>query len=258
VDSLVLETVVGLVFVFAVFASVVSVLTEVIARFIGLRGEYLMRGLRTLLDGGGEFSLNPFQRTSEKPDPAAPADPLIARVLSKQLLQVCADKGVMPPDAGNAKLSNKDRRTLPSYLSARSVAQSLIAVLVPDPQGATTLKEIRDGLANVEDARVRAALTQMVAQAEGDVARFESVYNAYSQAPEVTRQRMYIETIEEIMQKSKKIILDTKSGNGNMIYLPLDKLMERNAARAAPAASAPAANEELPTVTVDGRTRGVR
>jgi len=98
---------------------------------------------------------------------------------------------------------------------------------------------------------------QVLAQAEGDVARFNSVYSIYAQAPEVTRQRMYIETIEEIMQQSKKIVLDTKTGNGNMIYLPLDKLLERNAARNAPT-SAPPATEELPTVTVDGRTRGVR
>ena len=46
-----------LMFVFAAFSSVVSVLTEMISRFLGLRGEYLLRGLRTLLDGGGKFAL---------------------------------------------------------------------------------------------------------------------------------------------------------------------------------------------------------
>jgi modulator of FtsH protease HflK len=100
---------------------------------------------------------------------------------------------------------------------------------------------------------------QVVALAEGDVARFNSVYSAYAQAPEVTRQRMYIETIEQIMQQSKKVILDTRQGGGgNMIYLPLDKLLERQGARpaATPAPTAPA--EELPTVTIDGRSRGVR
>jgi membrane protease subunit HflK len=99
---------------------------------------------------------------------------------------------------------------------------------------------------------------QVVAQAEGDVARFNSVYAIYAQAPEVTRQRMYIEAIEQIMQQSKKIILDTKTGNGNMIYLPLDKLLERGSTRNAPATNAPAPAEDLPTVTVDGRSRGVR
>jgi len=110
----------------------------------------------------------------------------------------------------------------------------------------------------IQDAE--AYKSQVVALAEGDVARFNSVYTAYAQAPEVTRQRMYIETIEQIMQQSKKVILDTPKGQGgNMIYLPLDKLLERQAARPvapAPAAAAPA--EELPTVTIDGRSRGVR
>ncbi len=72
---------------------------------------------------------------------------------------------------------------------------------------------------------------QVVSLAEGDVARFNSVYSAYAQAPEVTRQRMYIETIEQIMQQSKKVILDAKTGSGgNMIYLPLDKMLERSTA----------------------------
>lgn len=110
----------------------------------------------------------------------------------------------------------------------------------------------------IQDAE--AYKSQVVALAEGDVARFNSVYTAYAQAPEVTRQRMYIETIEQIMQQSKKVILDTPKGQGgNMIYLPLDKLLERQAARPvapAPAAAAPA--EDLPTVTIDGRSRGVR
>ncbi|MEJ0100815.1 MAG: FtsH protease activity modulator HflK [Pseudomonadota bacterium] len=111
--------------------------------------------------------------------------------------------------------------------------------------------------------------SQVVALAEGDVARFNSVYAAYSQAPEVTRQRMYIETIEQIMRESKKVILDAKGGSsGNMIYLPIDKMLERGATRATtpggtsatPAQGA--ATEELPAVTVegraDGRNRGVR
>jgi membrane protease subunit HflK len=102
--------------------------------------------------------------------------------------------------------------------------------------------------------------SQVVALAEGDVARFNSVYAAYAQAPDVTRQRMYIETIELLMQQSKKIILDTRQGaGGNMIYLPLDKLLEKQVTR--PAASAPATgvpSEELPTVTIDGRSRGSR
>jgi len=101
--------------------------------------------------------------------------------------------------------------------------------------------------------------SQVVSLAEGDVARFNSVYTAYAMAPEVTRKRMYIEAIEEIMAKSKKVILDSKGGaNGNMIYLPLDKMLERSGARPVAPAVTGEVLEELPTVTVDGRSRGVR
>jgi len=125
----------------------------------------------------------------------------------------------------------------------------------------------------VQDAEADKA--RAVALAQGEAARFSSVYAAYAQAPEVTRERMYLETIEKILGDSRKIILDTRAGaGGNMIYLPLDKLLEHSAASArAPAAGAPAAapasgsatppatspaQEELPAVTVNGRDRGVR
>jgi membrane protease subunit HflK len=119
--------------------------------------------------------------------------------------------------------------------------------IVPRAEGAAQ-RQIQDA---------EAYKSQVVALAEGDVARFNSIYAAYAQAPEVTRQRMYIETIEQIMQQTKKVVLDTRTGNGNMIYLPLDKLLERTAPRPAQAPAAPPA-EELPTVTIDGRSRGVR
>lgn len=108
----------------------------------------------------------------------------------------------------------------------------------------------------IQDAEAYKA--QVVTLAQGDVARFNSVYAAYAQAPEVTRQRMYIETVEQIMRESQKVILDTKAGSGNMIYLPLDKLMERNAASTPGSVSAAPALPELPAVTVDGRQRGTR
>ncbi len=108
--------------------------------------------------------------------------------------------------------------------------------------------------------------SQVVSQAEGDVARFNSVYSAYAQAPEVTRQRMYIESIEAILGRSKKVVLDAKTGSGgNMIYLPLDKMLDAGAqrhaapaAQPAPATGQPAAAQEMESVTIQGRTRGER
>ncbi|RYZ61870.1 MAG: FtsH protease activity modulator HflK, partial [Proteobacteria bacterium] len=115
----------------------------------------------------------------------------------------------------------------------------------------------------IEDAEGYRA--QVLAQAQGDVARFDSVYNAYSQAPEVTRQRLYLETIEQMMSRSRKVIVDAKNGsNGNMLYLPLDRLMDRSGSvRAVPldsqaGAATPRTQQELDAAGTEGRSRGER
>jgi len=68
---------------------------------------------------------------------------------------------------------------------------------------------------------------RVIADAEGEASRFTQILLEYEKAPEVTRQRIYIETLEEILANSTKVLLDTQEGGGNLIYLPLDRLMER-------------------------------
>ncbi|WP_341675454.1 FtsH protease activity modulator HflK [Niveibacterium sp. SC-1] len=75
---------------------------------------------------------------------------------------------------------------------------------------------------------------RVVATAEGDASRFSSVYAEYAKAPEVTRQRMYLDTMQQIFANTSKVLVDTRS-NGNLLYLPLDKLMQ--ATGAGPAAT---------------------
>jgi membrane protease subunit HflK len=65
---------------------------------------------------------------------------------------------------------------------------------------------------------------QVVAQADGEAQRFERILTEYKKAPEVTRQRLYIETMEQVLSNSSKVMIDVQGGN-NMIYLPLDKMM---------------------------------
>ena len=87
---------------------------------------------------------------------------------------------------------------------------------------------------------------RVIASAEGDASRFKQVLTEYSKAPAVTRERIYIETMQQILTSSSKIMLDYKGG-GNLLYLPLDKLMQQgavlapsgNEAQAAPRAAAP-------------------
>jgi len=73
--------------------------------------------------------------------------------------------------------------------------------------------------------QAKAYKQEVVARAEGDAQRFTSLYNEYRKAPAVTRDRMYIETVETVLSQTSKIMVDVKGGN-NMIYLPLDKMLQ--------------------------------
>ncbi len=64
----------------------------------------------------------------------------------------------------------------------------------------------------------------VIAESKGDASRFVSIYEEYKLAPRVTRDRMYLETMEEVYRDSEKIILDDTGGSGVVPYLPLDKL----------------------------------
>jgi membrane protease subunit HflK len=67
---------------------------------------------------------------------------------------------------------------------------------------------------------------KVIAKAEGEASRFEQLLAEYQRAPEVTRQRLYIDTIESVLSSSSKVLMDTDSGN-SLMYLPIDKLLER-------------------------------
>jgi membrane protease subunit HflK len=66
---------------------------------------------------------------------------------------------------------------------------------------------------------------QVVSRAEGEASRFNSILTQYQKAPEVTRQRMYLDTVEQVLGSSSKIMVSAKS-SGQMMYLPLDKWMQ--------------------------------
>jgi len=67
---------------------------------------------------------------------------------------------------------------------------------------------------------------RVVAVAEGDASRFVSVLEQYRKAPQVTRERLYLDAIEAVLSNSSKVVLESQ-GSGNLLYLPLDKLMDR-------------------------------
>lgn len=98
--------------------------------------------------------------------------------------------------------------------------------------------------------------TRVMERAEGDASRFRQIVTEYNKAPEVTRERLYLEAMEDIMRSTSKVVVDQKTGNG-LIYLPLDKLMQQVQGSASPSgapaaavpAPAPPANDGSGTLT---------
>lgn len=90
----------------------------------------------------------------------------------------------------------------------------------------------------------------VIARAEGDARRFNLVAREYAKAPRVTRDRLYIETLEEVFSNTTKIFIDQKGGN-NLLYLPLDKLVPEPGKRTSGETGAP---EEISSQTEALRT----
>jgi membrane protease subunit HflK len=79
--------------------------------------------------------------------------------------------------------------------------------------------------------------SRVIAQAEGDAQRFRSVLTEYQKAPAVTRDRLYLETMQQIYSNVTKVMIDSRAGS-NLLYLPLDRLLQQGGAPAV--AGAPA------------------
>jgi membrane protease subunit HflK len=104
---------------------------------------------------------------------------------------------------------------------------------------------------------------RVIANAEGEASRFKQILTEYSKAPQVTRERMYLETMQQIFSSTSKVLVDARSG-GNMLFLPLDKIMQMTAAGAlpevGPAARPPSTEvappaESTPSATSTPRSR---
>ncbi|MGG7055475.1 FtsH protease activity modulator HflK [Nitrosomonas sp. ANs5] len=77
---------------------------------------------------------------------------------------------------------------------------------------------------------------RVMATAEGDASRFDQVLVEYAKAPDVTRDRMYIDTVQQVLSNTSKILIDQEGGN-NLLYLPLDKLIQTESGKSKPTAN---------------------
>lgn len=241
-SSGIIDLAIGLVFVFGVTAALASVATELISRFLGLRGAYLLRGLRELLDGtGGVTVVNEAERDftamrdlvngsipagtmvqvptgpetpaaaampaapdatpkptngepAEKPTNGEPAEKrnmsatgalLGGPILRSQGMtgEIFGRKLTVKPSrfgsgvTGGAwwKLRWGTRRSLPSYISAKSISEAVIDLLVPDAAGKTTMSTIQDGLDRLpKDLPFTTSLQSLATNAANDITRFRT------------------------------------------------------------------------------------
>ncbi|CAG9181130.1 Modulator of FtsH protease HflK [Cupriavidus laharis] len=131
-------------------------------------------------------------------------------------------QSVQPPEQVQAAFDDVNKASQDRE-RAISEGQAYANDVIPRAKGtAARLKE--------ESEAYRA---RVVAQAEGDASRFRSVQGEYAKAPQVTRDRIYIETMQQIYANSTKVLVDARQGS-NLLYLPLDKLMAQADGRGTP------------------------
>ena len=98
-------------------------------------------------------------------------------------------------------------------------AQAYSNGIIPEARGeAQRLREEANGYKS-----------QVVSKSQGEANRFTKLLGEYKKAPQVTRERLYLDAIEEVMTNSSKVLVDTDGGN-NMLYLPLDKIVQQGSA----------------------------
>ena len=131
---------------------------------------------------------------------------------------------------------------------AKNEAQAYANDVIPRAVGAASrLKE-----------EANAYRERIVAQAEGDAQRFKAILPEYQKAPQVTRDRLYTETFQQVYSNVTKVLVDSKQGS-NLLYLPLDKILQQMSAPAAAAPStAPAAGSDANASAGNGFSADVR
>lgn len=119
-----------------------------------------------------------------------------------------------PPEAVKEAFDDANRAR-EDKIREENKAQAYANDIVPRARGAAATT-----IANAKGYKAK-----VIAEAEGESKRFTALLAEYEKAPQVTRERLYLETMQDVLGKTNKVILDVESGN-NLTYLPLDKIMD--------------------------------
>ena len=199
----IIDLVIGLTFVFGVTAALASAVTELISRWLGLRGAYLLTGLRELVDSGNVSTdlsqantayheMQDMMRSGQAP--AAPAQPpsatsallggpilssqgMTGQISSRRLTLAPAGKeGRLPKMTADRQAGSlwEQRRSLPSYISAKSFAEAVVDLVVPDAAGQTSMDVILANVQALPDSPLKQALLALVKNADNDMGQFRT------------------------------------------------------------------------------------
>ncbi len=158
-------------------------------------------------------------------------------------------KDVQVPDA-----------VIPSQRDANKAQADKERFILESEAYANSIVPVAQGSAGRIQQDAEAYRAQVTALAEGQASRFTQLQGAYALAPEVTRKRMYVDAVENVLARAHKVLIDARAGS-NMIYLPVDKLLEKQTGAASETGEQPAggaAKEQPEQVTIEARGRGER
>lgn len=203
----------------------------------------------------GERSLQAVLAGATRPQITSRARAIIQRLLDRYGTGIEVTSvnltGVDVPDPVVSAQQDANK-AIADEQQAIDAAKAYASGVVPEAQG--------EAAKITQDAE--AYRDRVVALAEGRASRFIQLDAAYKRAPQVTRERMYLETMEDVLARANKVVIASKSTAGNVLYLPLDKLLGSNGDGSQPpqesSSSSPSSANDVETVTIQGRRRGER
>lgn len=113
------------------------------------------------------------------------------------------------------------------------------------------------GMAARISADAKAYRDRVIAESEGQTSRFNAILNEYAKAPDVTRQRLYLETMEQVLGENPKVVVDLQEGGNSLLYLPIDQLMKSQRQVREPAADAEPTAAAVPAEAAEAPRRMV-
>jgi membrane protease subunit HflK len=200
----------------------------------------------------GRSTLGEVLVGNTRPEITRRAKELIQRVLDNYDSGITVTtvnlKDVQVPDA-----------VIPSQRDANKAQADKERFILEAEAYANSIIPVAQGSAGRMQQDAEAYKAQVTALAEGQASRFTQLEAAYAQAPEVTRKRLYVDALESVLARAHKVLIDARAGS-NMIYLPIDKLLEKAAAGAegSDQSAGGVVKEQPESVTIEARGRGER